>query len=415
MRKLTGPVATAILVTRETLMLSPMRGVLSTLGVIIGVASLVAVLSLGDGMERTARAQLAETTDLLSLGVESRVGEDIDGQTFAMADTIPLTLDVLRTVAALPGVASAGLLARAPVEVRSADSTVRRMAGVMAVTDGIDRLGALKLSAGRMLTPADIATGGAVVVSRQLARDLSTSNPAGALGMRISLNGRNHTVVGVIDGELGRTSRGAIIPYSAGLDTLFHARSLRYPTIIARALTVEDVAKVERGIRTLLQPTKTGTKSAFVIQSYGERADQASQGILIFKLLMGAITGISLIVGGIGIMNVLLASVTERTREIGIRKAAGARHRDILLQFLTESVAITAVGGFFGVVLGLATSFGLTALIRRYASATFIQASFTWSSVLAAAFLSVMIGIAFGTYPARRAARLSPIEAIRHE
>ncbi|MFN8571520.1 MAG: ABC transporter permease [Gemmatimonadaceae bacterium] len=409
------PIATALLVTRETLLLNPMRGILSTLGVIIGVASLVAVLSLGDGMERTARAQLSETTDLQSLGVESRVGEDIDGQTFAMSDTVPLTLVELRQVTSLPGVGSAGLLARAAVEVRSTDSTTRRMAGLMAVTAGIDRLSALKVAAGRMLSDADIDQGSGVMVSRQLAKDLTGAELSRAVGVQLLLNGRSYSVVGVVDGELGRTSRGVIAPYFPGMDTTFHARSLRYPTLIARATSVEDVARVERGIRELLQPKKTGTKSAFVIQSYRERAEQASQGILIFKLLMGAITGISLVVGGIGIMNVLLASVTERTREIGIRKASGARNRDILLQFLTESVAITGVGGLVGVVLGLTTSFGLTALIRKYASASFIQASFTWSSVLAAAFLSLLIGVAFGTYPARRAAGLSPIEAIRHE
>jgi putative ABC transport system permease protein len=120
-------------------------------------------------------------------------------------------------------------------------------------------------------------------------------------------------------------------------------------------------------------------------------------------------------VGGIGIMNVLLASVTERTREIGIRKAAGARNKDILLQFLTESVAITGVGGLVVVALGLGAAFGLTAVIRHFADASFLQASFGWSSVVVSTLLSVLIGIAFGTYPARRAAGLSPIEAIRHE
>ena len=144
------------------------------------------------------------------------------------------------------------------------------------------------------------------------------------------------------------------------------------------------------------------------------RIDQARQGILIFKMVMGAFAGISLIVGGIGIMNVLLAGVTERTREIGIRKAIGARQRDILLQFLSESVAISGLGSVLGVALGLAGAFTATAIIRSTADAP-LHAAFTWGTVAVAALVSVLVGLAFGTYPALRAARLSPIEAIRHE
>ncbi|HEX9165729.1 MAG TPA: FtsX-like permease family protein, partial [Gemmatimonadales bacterium] len=144
------------------------------------------------------------------------------------------------------------------------------------------------------------------------------------------------------------------------------------------------------------------------------RARQARQGMLIFKLLMGAITGISLLVGGIGIMNVLLASVAERTREIGIRKATGARRRDVLLQFLAESVAITGLGSVVGVLLGLAGAFGVTAIMRARTEAV-IYAAFTWGTVAIAVAAAVTVGIAFGIYPALRAARLSPIDAIRHE
>lgn len=409
------PIATALVVTRDTLLLNPMRGILSTLGVIIGVAALVAVLSLGDGMERTAREQLEVTTDLQSIGVESRVSEDIDGQTFAMKDTVPLTVAERDRVASIAGVQGVGLLARGPVEVRTPDSTVRRMAGLMATTGGIDRLLQLPLFAGRMPTPDELSRGGIAVVSRRLAADIAAEQPQSAVGRQILVNGSAMTVVGVLTGELGRSSRGLLVAYTAGLDTTLHVRALRYPSLLVQVARVEAVATVERTIRNLFHDRTVADRSAFVIQSYGARAEQASQGILIFKLLMGAITGISLVVGGIGIMNVLLASVTERTREIGIRKAAGARNRDILLQFLTESVAITGVGGVLGVVLGLTASFGLTALIRHYASASFLQASFTWSSVVIAAVLSVMIGVLFGTYPARRAAGLSPIEAIRHE
>jgi putative ABC transport system permease protein len=121
------------------------------------------------------------------------------------------------------------------------------------------------------------------------------------------------------------------------------------------------------------------------------------------------------LVGGIGIMNVLLSSVTERTREIGIRKATGAQDRDIHLQFLAESVAISGVGSAIGLVIGIAGAFGITSGIRRFSNAPFLSASLSWSTVLVAVLAAVIVGLVFGTYPARRAARLSPIDAIRHE
>jgi putative ABC transport system permease protein len=150
------------------------------------------------------------------------------------------------------------------------------------------------------------------------------------------------------------------------------------------------------------------------VQTYTRRLAQARQGILVFKLIMGSITGISLLVGGIGIMNILLASVAERTREIGIRKAVGARAADIRTQFLAESVAISGAGSLVGVLLGLGGAFAITGTIRRFTDAR-MYAGFSWGTVLVAAVAAVLVGVVFGTYPARRAARLSPIDAIRHE
>ena len=143
--------------------------------------------------------------------------------------------------------------------------------------------------------------------------------------------------------------------------------------------------------------------------------DQATQGLAIMKVFLGALAGISLLVGGIGIMNIMLASVTERTREIGIRKAIGARSRDIQWQFLTEAVAVSCFGSTAGVLLGAVISAGTLVGIRRWLGAEHMTFMLTPGTVLVAAAAAVTIGVVFGTYPARRAGRLSPIDAIRHE
>jgi putative ABC transport system permease protein len=180
------------------------------------------------------------------------------------------------------------------------------------------------------------------------------------------------------------------------------------------AKKVEDVDAVRAATGAWLTGRYGRWEKGFEISTDEARSAQMRQGFLVFKLFMGAMTAISLLVGGIGIMNVLLSSVTERTREIGIRKAVGARRRDIVLQFLSESVAITGSGSLLGLVLGVAAAFGITAAMRAYLDAP-IHAGLSLSTLLVAAFSAIIVGLSFGTYPAVRASRLSPVDAIRHE
>ena len=231
----------------------------------------------------------------------------------------------------------------------------------------------------------------------------------------VSVSGTPHRVIGILAPYDGERSLSAYVPFSRAHEVLRVTPASQPLVMLVRSRTLEEVPATRADVEDWIAERDGQRANRVVVQTSDQRLAQTTQGVFIFKLFMGAITGISLLVGGIGIMNVLLASVTERTREIGVRKATGARRVDIVMQFLVESVVISGVGSLVGVAAGLSTSFAVVALIRSRAQAIFLDATFSWSTVVVAALAAIAVGLAFGTYPARRAGRLSPIDAIRHE
>jgi putative ABC transport system permease protein len=408
----------------DALRVNPLRTFLATLGVIIGVAALVAVLSLGDGMQKAARAQLAQTTDIQTVVVRPLRSESVDGQLFPIRDPARFTVDDATALGALDGADGWGIVTTGRAEVRLGSPELRRMATVMA------RLGAGTLAtsdsivAGRALT-LDEQRGASrdVVVSAELAREIAgdraaAGNSPAAVGRTLRIEGDSARVVGVLAPRppaVGETGDYRVSGSMGFVAAVLPAEQRAVPTVYVRAARVEDTELLRARIESWIAARDSLEARRTSVVTNSRRLEQARTGILTFKLFMGAITGISLLVGGIGIMNVLLASVTERTREIGIRKAAGARARDIHLQFLAESVAISGVGSLIGVALGVSGAYCITAVIRKLTNATALRASFSWSTLLVAAVAAMAIGLIFGTWPARRAARLTPIDAIRHE
>jgi putative ABC transport system permease protein len=426
-----APVATAIAVGFDTLRANPLRTILSTLGVIIGVSALVAVLSVGDGMERSVRAQIEQTTDLQAIMIRAKMTEEVDGQTFPLANPARLSVDDARRIRDLGGTKSVMLMNRTAGEVRNIEGTVRRMAVVSSDVEFSDSA-RLKAVVGRLLTVEESSGDTSLVVlSHDLALAISPdSNGQLLVGGAVQVGSMTATVIGVLEPGpappqiVGNRRRPqgdyrVIAPIGfAGRAFPPSSQRLTFeqpPAIVAVSAVVEETTPLKQRIEQMLATRDSAWQRRYVVTTNESRLDQLSRGILMFKLFMGAITGISLLVGGIGIMNVLLSSVTERTREIGIRKAAGARDKDILRQFLAESVAISAVGSGIGLAIGVSGAFAITAGIRRFSQAPFLSASISWSTVVVAAVAAIVIGLTFGTYPARRAARLSPIDAIRHE
>jgi putative ABC transport system permease protein len=267
------------------------------------------------------------------------------------------------------------------------------------------------LARGRFFTVEEVARATSVaVVSHKLAAERGL-----APGDSLQLNGRWWTVVGVLVGDDDERFLHVFVPLSLADSAILAVGAPRAPVLLLKAARVEEVDSIRARLETwLARRAGADWKEKVVLRTQAERLAQIQQGMLVFRILMGAITGISLVVGGIGIMNVLLASVAERTREIGIRKAAGARRADILWQFLAESVAITGAGSAVGATVGLAAAFGVTAVMRARTDAL-VYAAFTWTTILIAAGAAVAVGLAFGMYPVLRAARLSPIDAMRHE
>ncbi len=412
-------ILSGVLVGADALRINPLRTVLSTLGVVIGVGALVAVLCLGDGMERAARAEIERTTDFQTVGVSAKTSERIDGQTFPVRDYPVFTRLDAAAARAIPGVTDLSLMVQDRTTIDLPETGKRRQVSLSGVLARADDFHHLKFLSGRFFSDGEAQHAARVViVSYKLAEALMAGrDPASLIGRQVRVNGQPSEVLGVLETYEGEreTHLEVWAPFDAAALLLPATARPRATVLLMRAESVEKVAALEVATQDWVAERFTARRRYVEVGTSRSRIAQATQGILMFKLFMGAITGISLVVGGIGIMNVLLASVTERTREIGVRKAMGARRRDILVQFLAESVAVAGTGSIIGIVLGVASAFGLAAIIRSQSEAGFLQVSFSVSTLVVAAIAPVFIGLVFGTYPARRAARLSPIDAIRHE
>jgi len=410
------PALSSVAIGIETLRSNPLRTVLSTLGIIIGTAALVAVLSLGDGMERMGRDEIARTTDVQTVILLPVQSEEIDGVTVPRTDYPVFTPDDAEDAAGTIPQVTAVHLSLTGAAIVEGPRGGRRSASITATLAGAGEFLALDFAAGRFFTPIEATHDAPVVIlSYRLATELSESgNTESLLGQSVRLQGHPRRVIGILARRKIERERSAFVPLRAARVAMAPALRPRVPILMLKAGSVEQVPALQSGAEDWLARHYGRWEGRVKVETSQGRLEQIRRGMLVFKLFLGAITGISLVVGGIGIMNVLLASVAERTREIGVRKAIGARPRDLLFQFLAESVAISGLGSALGVVLGVGSAYGITAIVRSRSEAP-LYAATTPGTVLVAVLSAVLVGIAFGTYPALRAARLSPIDAIRND
>jgi putative ABC transport system permease protein len=412
------PQLSAAIVGLDALRVNPLRTLLSTLGVIIGVGALVSVLSLGDGMERFVRSELTRKTDVQTVVVMSRRGDFIDG-TWTPFHNVPMftTRDAQDMAGSLPMVRSMTMTLSGSARVVWLKTGKQRQVGITASTVGATTFDRIKLSAGRFFTLAEAAHNTPVIViAHNLADELAAGRSADVLlGELVRVNGVPREVIGIIARQPGERGYSAMVPFLGATSAFGADMAHDIPQISLQAGSVEEIPALRSGVQDWLAIHYRDWEGKVDIKAAEAQLEPVMQGISVMKLFLGALAGISLLVGGIGIMNIMLANVTERTREIGVRKAIGATPRDIKLQFLTEAIAVSCFGSALGIALGATMSAVAMAVIRAQSGAEGLAMTMSPSTVAIAAVSAVTIGLVFGTYPARRASRLSPIDAIRHE
>ena len=402
-----------------------LRTSLTLLGMIIGVASVVALMSIGRGVERQITAELQSTgTNVLFIFSGRPGGSSSEDPVHPLTYEDALELEELTWDGTVVGVATEGSGRSLSVVAQGGDTRVT----VTGVTANYLSVRNLTLAFGQMLSPSDLDSRASVaVLGSKVAADLFPEDDP--IDQTIRADNLRLRVIGVLEEQGGSAGFGGssdnsiLVPITtaqARLTRFVTAQGERPISSISIKLLDEQEETIDAGaagIRQILRERHEIPDEAdddFIIMSPKDLIEAVSAALGVFTLFLGAIAGISLLVGGIGIMNIMLVSVTERTREIGIRKAVGAKRRDILIQFLVESVVVSVLGGLLGIMFGTLISFGI-AQIPLGEDGEGLQTAVTLDIVLLAVSVAASVGIFFGIYPANRAARLDPIQALRYE
>ena len=409
----------------KTLVLHKLRSVLTMLGVVFGVASVIAMLAVGEGASKDALERIRKLGSNNIIISSEKPVEDSSGRTgnfwaivaygLTYDDEVRAreTFDEIQNTVPVKIIRQEGRLGTKTLDMRLIGTTPKWF-------DLVQR----PMIAGRKLTWRDTATQSAVVVLTEYgARRLLAG--AHTIGQSVRIGGKYYEVIGIVQSEGGQGSSvqtpdqqiDAYIPIKVARTRYgdvftqetagsFVRERVELHQLIVQVDSTDNVERVAGGLDRMLK--KFHDKNDYRISVPLQLLREAEASKRTFNVVLGSIAGISLLVGGIGIMNIMLASVTERTREIGIRRAIGAKRRQIIIQFLIETMVLSTVGGLMGVAIGVTIPWIITTAVGMPTVVTL------WSLMLAVG-ISVSVGIVFGIYPAQHAANLDPIEALRHE
>ncbi|MHB9019779.1 MAG: ABC transporter permease [Minisyncoccota bacterium] len=398
--------------TYSALLSNKVRSGLTVLGIVIGIGSVIAMISIGQGAQNSIESNiqaLGSNLIIVMPGMQRGVGTQISsGRGSATTLTNEDATAIEGQVSGIKAVAP-DLSNRYQVTAKGTNTNTSIVGTAPSYTDVRN----LEIDTGVFISEYNLKSMSKVAVLGPSVRDDLFGEGVDAIGQTIKINKISFNIIGITKakGGSGASSQDDMIFVPLTTAQKFLVGSERLSTISVQAVDQDSMTDVQDQITTLLLARHNivdSTKADFSILNQADITASASSITDTLKILLGSIAGISLLVGGIGIMNMMLTTVTERTREIGLRKAIGAKNKDISTQFLTEAIILTFVGGILGVLFG----WGASLLITKFSS---IATQVSLSSVLLAFGVSALIGIVFGYYPARRAAGLNPIEALRYE
>ncbi len=398
--------------TISAIMANKVRSGLTMLGIVIGIGSVIAMISIGQGAKGSIESSIQSIGSNLVLvmpGFQRGVGTQISAgrgsaQTLTQADADAIKNEITLAKAVAPEISR-----RYQVIAKGKNTNTQ----VVGTVSSYPEVRNVQIDTGSFISDQNVRSLSKVAVLGPTTRDDLFGTGTNPIGGTIRINKVDFKVIGVTKskGGTGFSNQDDVIFVPLSTAQKFLAGDTYVTTISIEAVDQKDMATVQQQITELLLQRHNISNpqlADFQILNQQDIVQTASTITNTMTILLASIAGISLIVGGIGIMNMMLTTVTERTREIGLRKAIGARKKDISLQFLAESVMLTFFGGFIGILLGWILAWG----VKQFAS---IPTTISFFSVVLAFGVSAAIGIIFGYYPARRAAGLNPIEALRYE
>ena len=388
-----------------------LRSLLTMLGIVIGVAAVIAMIALGNGAQKAVKDRISALgTTLLTV---------MPGQAFGMGgirsgDQQKMTMDDAKAI----DDHAEHIIAVQPEMQRQLQIQYNNRnanTSIVGTTANYLEVRKYELDAGKMFTPAhDAARARVAVIGPAVAQLLGFDNPIALVGEPVRIRGIQFEVIGVLKskgqgGGFGNPDEQVLIPINTARFRAMGTDRLRSINVLASSeddipLAMAEIQKVLRREHRL----RPGKEDDFNIRNQSDFLNTLGETTAVFGLLLAGIATVSLVVGGIGIMNIMLVSVTERTREIGVRKALGATRVNILSQFLIEAIVLCIMGGIVGILLGSGTAYMLS---RSFQWNTQISSS----AVIMAFMFSAAVGVVFGVWPARRAAMLDPIQALRYE
>jgi putative ABC transport system permease protein len=387
-----------------------LRTLLTMLGIIIGVGAVIAMISIGNGAKAQVEAQIASLGRNVILVLSGNVSRGGFSFGFGSAGTLTQAdYDAIRRE--VSGVAGASPEVRSSAQLAAGNQNINTQ--VMGVGTDYTEIRSWPVVNGDNFTEQDVRTANKVaLIGATTAKTLFGDNDP--VGQIVRVRNVPFTIVGLLASK-GMNMMGSdqddilLVPYTSAMKRLSGGTSFRSLNVQAESPT--RVAEVQEQITNLLRQRHRiaeGREDDFLVRTQQEISEMATSTSVIMTWLLGVIASVSLLVGGIGIMNIMLVSVTERTREIGIRMAVGARGGDIMMQFLIEAVLLSLVGGLIGIALGVVSS---RMVSIQLGWVTLVSPE----SIIGAFLFSAIIGVFFGFYPARKASQLDPIEALRYE